>query len=71
MILGTGAGFLEPEFRALGTPLAGRGARTDEYLDAMRAVWAGETRFAGRHVSFDVTEDLTLLAMFGPTSGMR
>lgn len=52
-LFGVGVGYLEPEFRALGAPLTGRGARTDEYLDAMRAMWAGETRFAGHHVSFD------------------
>ena len=35
-LFGVGVGYLEPEFRALGVPLAERGARTDEYLDAMR-----------------------------------
>ena len=35
--LGVGAGYLEPEFRAVGANFAERGAVTDEYLDAMRA----------------------------------
>ncbi|MFD8497256.1 TIGR03619 family F420-dependent LLM class oxidoreductase [Amycolatopsis sp. NPDC059657] len=49
--LGVGVGYLEPEFRALGVPLAGRGERTVECLDAMEAVWAG-LDFKGHHVEF-------------------
>ena len=53
LIFGIGVGYLEPEFRALGAPFADRGAVTDEYLAAMRAIWA-EPRpaYAGRFVSF-------------------
>ena len=40
--LGVGAGYLEPEFRAIGANFAERGAVTDEYLDAMRALWYDE-----------------------------
>jgi probable F420-dependent oxidoreductase len=39
VILGIGAGYLEPEFRAVGASFADRGAVTDEYLDAMHALW--------------------------------
>ena len=39
LIVGIGVGYLEPELRALGASLADRGARTDEYLAAMRALW--------------------------------
>src|ERR1044071_9027337 len=39
LICGIGVGYLEPEFRALGIPFPDRGARTDEYLAAMRAIW--------------------------------
>lgn len=39
VILGIGAGYLEPEFRAVGANFAERGAVTDEYLDAMHALW--------------------------------
>jgi probable F420-dependent oxidoreductase len=58
LIVGIGVGYLEPELRALGASLADRGARTDEYLAAMRALWDEPTpSFAGRFVSFaDVIE---------------
>jgi probable F420-dependent oxidoreductase len=51
LILGIGVGYLEPEFRALGIPFANKGARTDDYLAAMRAIWtetspAHDGRFA-------------------------
>jgi len=39
VMLGIGVGYLEPEFRAVGANFAERGAVTDEYLDAMRALW--------------------------------
>ena len=52
--LGVGAGYLEPEMTAVGVPFAERGARTDEYLDAMRALWTQEApSYQGRHVAFD------------------
>jgi len=40
--LGVGVGWLEEEFDALGVPFAGRGARTDAYIAALRALWSGE-----------------------------
>lgn len=53
LIVGLGVGYLEPELIALGASLADRGARTDEYLRAMRALWDEPTpAFAGRFVSF-------------------
>ena len=53
LILGVGAGYLEPEFRALGVPFAERGARTDEFIAAMRALWReDEPAFDGRFVGF-------------------
>ena len=39
VILGVGAGYLEPEFRAVGASFTERGAVTDEYLDAMSTLW--------------------------------
>ncbi len=42
VLLGIGVGWLEEEFDALGVPFAGRGARTDAYVDAMRALWTGQ-----------------------------
>ena len=41
-IIGVGAGYLEPEFRALGADFAGRGARNGEVLRAMTTAWRGE-----------------------------
>ncbi|SHM61250.1 TIGR03619 family F420-dependent LLM class oxidoreductase [Cryptosporangium aurantiacum] len=38
-LFGIGVGYLEPEFRALGVPLSDRGVRTDEYLEALHALW--------------------------------
>ena len=53
LILGIGAGYLEPEFRALGIPFADRGARTDEFISAMRVLWRDdEPVFDGRFVGF-------------------
>jgi probable F420-dependent oxidoreductase len=54
LIVGIGAGYLEPEFRALGVPFADRGARTDEYLAAMRAIWTqSKPAYHGRFLSFE------------------
>src|SRR6266568_3182563 len=58
LTVGVGVGYLEPELRALGVSLADRGARTDEYLAVMRALWDEPTpSFEGRFVGFaDVIE---------------
>lgn len=51
---GVGVGYLEPEFQALDAPLAERGRRTMEYLDAMRTIWADEDpAFKGEFLSYD------------------
>ena len=53
LIFGVGVGYLEPELNALGASLADRGARTDEYLAAMRVIWDERApSFSGRFVSF-------------------
>jgi probable F420-dependent oxidoreductase len=53
LIFGIGAGYLRPEFEALGAPFEDRGERTDEYIEAIRALWTQEApRFEGRFVSF-------------------
>jgi len=52
--LGIGVGWLEEEFDALGVPFAGRGARTDEYIEVLRALWDGDhASHHGEFVSFD------------------
>jgi probable F420-dependent oxidoreductase len=54
LTVGCGAGWLAEEFAALGTPpFAERGAVTDEYLGAFRALWTMPApRFDGRYVRF-------------------
>ena len=42
VMLGIGAGYLEPEFRAIGADFDRRGAVTDEYLDALESLWYEE-----------------------------
>ena len=41
-MLGVGIGWLEEEFNAMGVPFERRGARFDDYLQAMRKVWSGD-----------------------------
>jgi probable F420-dependent oxidoreductase len=51
--LGIGVGWLREEFDALGVPWERRGARTDEYVAAMRALWATDgASFDGEFASF-------------------
>lgn len=53
VVLGIGVGYLRPEFEAVGVPFEERGARTDEYVAAMRALWSeDEPAYRGRFVSF-------------------
>ncbi|MET0131983.1 MAG: LLM class F420-dependent oxidoreductase [Kibdelosporangium sp.] len=53
LALGVGAGYLEPEMTAVGVPMATRGKRTDEYLDAMTELWTSPApSFQGEFVSF-------------------
>jgi probable F420-dependent oxidoreductase len=42
LILGVAAGYLEPEFAALGADFANRNDVADEAIDAIRAAWTGE-----------------------------
>lgn len=41
-LIGVGAGYLEPEFAALGAAFTERGARNDESLRAMTGAWQGD-----------------------------
>jgi probable F420-dependent oxidoreductase len=54
LVVGIGAGWLQPEFEAVvTTPFAARGAVTDEYLRAFRALWTeAAPRFDGDWVKF-------------------
>lgn len=59
IILGVGVGWMAEEFDALGVPASERGARTDEYIRAMKTLWGskGFVSFEGRFVRFN---DMTL-----------
>ncbi|MEZ5258394.1 MAG: LLM class F420-dependent oxidoreductase [Ilumatobacteraceae bacterium] len=51
--LGIGVGWLEEEFDAIGVPWARRGDRTDDYIGAMRALWASDhADYSGEFASF-------------------
>ncbi len=51
--LGIGVGWLREEFAALGVPFEKRGKRADEYLGAMRALWASDgASYQGEFVNF-------------------
>lgn len=51
--LGIGIGWLREEFAALGSNFEDRSARHDEYVAAMRALWANDTTsFSGEYVNF-------------------
>ena len=54
LALGVGIGWLAEEFAALGVPFARRGARTADYIAAMRRLWADEVATdRGEFVNFD------------------
>ena len=52
--LGLGVGWMREEFEVLGIPWERRGARNDEYVAAMQALWAGpHAEYHGEFVDFD------------------
>jgi probable F420-dependent oxidoreductase len=53
LVFGLGAGYLEPEFRAVGAPFEERGRVTDEAIAAITALWTMEKpEFRGRFFAF-------------------
>lgn len=42
LVIGVGAGWMQEEFEALGVPPDRKGARLEEHVAALRAVWSGE-----------------------------
>jgi len=54
VILGIGSGWLKEEFDSLGLDFHQRGARTDEAIKSLRALWSPEaaSSFRGKHFSF-------------------
>jgi probable F420-dependent oxidoreductase len=54
LIVGLAAGYLEPEFAALGVDYAERNELSDEAIRAMKQIWAGESlSLEGRHFRAD------------------
>ena len=69
VVFGIGVGGEYPEeFRACGVPLAGRGARTDEAIGMLRALWSGrQISAASRHEArHDVHIDPLAVQAGGP-----
>ena len=66
--VGVGVGGEYPkEFEAVGVPIAERGARTDEAIEVLRALWAGgPVSHHGRFLDFD---DVELRAVEPPGAG--
>jgi probable F420-dependent oxidoreductase len=53
LIFGIGVGYLKPEFDAIGAPFDHKGARSEEFLAAMIALWTMEKpAYRGKYVSF-------------------
>lgn len=54
IILGIGAGWMKEEFDVLEAPFEGRGQATDEYIEAMKALWTEALpSYEGKFVAFD------------------
>jgi probable F420-dependent oxidoreductase len=53
VMLGIGSGWMKEEFESLGINFHDRGARTDEAIQALRALWSsGTASFEGKHFKF-------------------
>ncbi|HVA68794.1 MAG TPA: LLM class F420-dependent oxidoreductase [Candidatus Binataceae bacterium] len=53
LIFGIGVGYLKPEFEAIGAPFDHKGARSEEFLAAMIALWTMEKpEYHGRFANF-------------------
>lgn len=53
VLFGIGVGWLKEEFEAVGVPFERRGERTDEYIEAIRALWTEDKpNYAGEFVNF-------------------
>jgi probable F420-dependent oxidoreductase len=54
LIVGVAAGYIRQEFEAVGVPLEQRHERTDDYIQALRALWAMDRpAHHGRFASFE------------------
>jgi len=56
LLLGIGVGWMKEEFDAIGASFHDRGARTDEFVAAMRELWTADSpTFHGEFINFDNT----------------
>lgn len=62
---GFGVGYVPVEFDAIGVPFDERGARTDDHLDALRALWRGDRSFDGQFTSWTGISALPSPHQFG------
>jgi len=54
LLVGVGVGYVPGEFEAMGIPFSERGARVDDHIEAMRALWTQDKpAFSGRFSSFE------------------
>jgi probable F420-dependent oxidoreductase len=54
LLVGIGSGWLREEFEAIGVPFGERGARTDDAVAALRALWGQpEATYHGRFIDFE------------------
>lgn len=54
LMLGVGVGWLEEEFKAMGVPFGERGPRTDDYMQALRAIWSGgEVKYKSEFIQWE------------------
>ncbi len=66
LLFGIGAGYLTQEFDALGVNFDERGARTDEYIDAIRELWTSENpSFEGKFVNYSGIQSRPLAKQAG------
>jgi probable F420-dependent oxidoreductase len=66
MLLGIGSGWMKEEFESVGIDYHARGARTDESIQAMRALWReNPTTFHGKHFHFHDVKSLPKPAQTG------
>lgn len=70
LTVGVGVGGEFPvEFESVGIPLSERGARTDEGMQVLRALWSGEA--VTHHGRFFHLDDVTLQPVAHPTNAMQ
>jgi probable F420-dependent oxidoreductase len=66
MLLGIGSGWMKEEFEAVGVDFHARGTRTDESIQALRALWTeNPTTFHGKHFHFHDVKSLPKPAQAG------